>query len=121
MLVAALVISTQTARIRDQAAEAMAREARNETLYRLSRRLAGQGMVFDVARVAAEYAEEVFQGRVVIFLPQDGKINFPAPVLRPSARSQLRGAGRAVGVRPRRNVGPRNARPMATQRRSTSR
>ena len=76
MLITALVISTQTARIRNHAAEAIAREARNETLYRLSRRLAGQGRVMDVARLAAEYAEEVFDGRVVIFLPQDGKISF---------------------------------------------
>jgi two-component system sensor histidine kinase KdpD len=76
MLITALVISTQTARIRNHAAEVMAREARNETLYRLSRRLAGQGMVMDVARLAAEYAEEVFEGRIVIFLPEDGKIDF---------------------------------------------
>ena len=76
MLITALVISTQTARIRNHAAEVTAREARNETLYRLSRRLAGQGMVMDVARVAAEYAEEIFEGRIVIFLPQEGKIDF---------------------------------------------
>ena len=76
MLITALVISTQTSRIRNHAAEVLAREARNETLYRLSRRLAGQGLVMDVARLAAEYAEEVFEGRVVIFLPQDGKIDF---------------------------------------------
>ena len=41
MLIMALVISTPTARIRNHAAEVTAREARNETLYRLSRRLAG--------------------------------------------------------------------------------
>ena len=76
MLITALVISTQTARIRNHAAEVTAREARNETLYRLSRRLAGQGIVMDVARLAAEYAEEVFDGRIVIFLPQEGKIDF---------------------------------------------
>ena len=50
MLITALVISTQTARIRDQAAEVTAREARNETLYRLSRRWPGRVMVMDVAR-----------------------------------------------------------------------
>jgi two-component system, OmpR family, sensor histidine kinase KdpD len=76
MLAAALVISTQTARIRTQAAEAIAREARTETLYRLSRRLAGQASVFELTRVAAEYAEEVLGGHVVIFLPQDGRIDF---------------------------------------------
>ena len=76
MLGTALVISTQTARIRNHAAEAMARESRNETLYRLSRRLADQGRVMDVARIAAEYAEEVFEGSLVIFLPQESKIDF---------------------------------------------
>jgi two-component system, OmpR family, sensor histidine kinase KdpD len=76
MLAAALVISTQTARIRTQAAEAIAREARTETLYRFSRRLAGQASVFELTRVAAEYAEEVLGGHVVIFLPQDGHIDF---------------------------------------------
>jgi two-component system sensor histidine kinase KdpD len=76
MLVVALVISTQTARIRTQAANAVEREARTETLYRLSRSLAGQTRVFEVARTAAECAEEVFQTPVVIFLPDDGKITF---------------------------------------------
>ena len=76
MLVVALVISTQTARIREQAESAEDREARTETLYRLSRRVAGQTRVFDVARTAAECAEEVFQTPVVIFLPDEGKITF---------------------------------------------
>src|SRR5689334_16229220 len=76
MLVVALVISTQTARIRKQAADANIREARTETLYRLSRRLAGENHVFDIARIAADYASEVFHGEVVIFLPEDGRIAF---------------------------------------------
>ena len=76
MLVVALVISTQTARIRKQAADAALREARTETLHRLSRHLAGETRLLDMARVAAEYASEVFHAPVVIFLPQDGKISF---------------------------------------------
>jgi two-component system sensor histidine kinase KdpD len=76
MLVVALVISTQTAGIRKQANDAAIREARSETLYHLSRRVAGQTRVFDVARMAAEYAEEVFQVKVVIFLPEEGRISF---------------------------------------------
>ncbi len=76
MLVVALVISTQTARIRRQATEAVGRVARTEVLYRLSRRLAGPSQILEVARSAAEYAEEVFQTRVVIFLPDEGKITF---------------------------------------------
>jgi two-component system, OmpR family, sensor histidine kinase KdpD len=75
MLVVALVVSTQTARTRIQAADAVEREARTEALYRLSRRLAGQTQVLDVARTAAECAEEVFEAHVVIFLPDEGSIN----------------------------------------------
>jgi two-component system, OmpR family, sensor histidine kinase KdpD len=76
MLVVALVISTQTARIRSQAAHAIDREARTKALYRLSRRLSAQTRVFDAARTAAELAEEVFETPVVIFLPDKGKISF---------------------------------------------
>jgi two-component system, OmpR family, sensor histidine kinase KdpD len=76
MLVVALVISAQTARIREQAAAAALREARSETVYRLSRRLAAESRLFDMARAAAEYASDVFQTAVVIFIPQDGRINF---------------------------------------------
>ncbi|MCU1233885.1 MAG: kdpD [Candidatus Solibacter sp.] len=76
MLAVALVISTQTARIREQAATAARGESRSQTLYHLSRRLAGQDRAFDMARIAAEYAAEVFQGCVVIFLPEEGKISF---------------------------------------------
>jgi two-component system, OmpR family, sensor histidine kinase KdpD len=76
MLVVALVISTQTAGIRKQAADAAARENRSETLYHLSHRLAYQTRIFDVARAASEYAEEVFQRKIVIFLPDEGRISF---------------------------------------------
>lgn len=76
MLAVALVISTQTARIRLQAAYATGREARTETLYGLSRILADQTTVFDLTRTAAEYAERVIPARVVIFLPEDSQINF---------------------------------------------
>ena len=76
MLVVALVIGTQTARIRAQVAHALEREARTKALYRLSRRLSAQTRVFDAARTAAELAEEVFETRVVIFLPDQGRISF---------------------------------------------
>src|SRR5262249_44597931 len=76
MLVVALVISTQTARIRMQAARAVDREARTDALYRLSRKLAGETRVFEVARAAAELAQEVFKTIVVIYLPNRGKISF---------------------------------------------
>src|SRR5438045_9463385 len=75
MLVVALVISTQTARIRKQAADAIIRQSRSETLYRLSRRLAGGNRVLDMARIAAEHTAEVIHGIVVIFLPEGGRIS----------------------------------------------
>ena len=76
MLVVALVISTQTARIRVQVAAALGRESRTQTLYQLAGRLSAPGHVFDLARAAAEFAEKVFATRVVIFLPDEGKMNF---------------------------------------------
>jgi two-component system sensor histidine kinase KdpD len=76
MLVVALVISTQTARIRENVLHAMDREARTQALYRLSSALAGQTRVFEIARAAAELAEEVLQTTVVIFLPDSGRISF---------------------------------------------
>ncbi|MGH9645811.1 MAG: DUF4118 domain-containing protein [Bryobacteraceae bacterium] len=76
MLVVALVISTQTARLKEHATLAAVREARTEALYRLSSRLAGETRVFDAARSAATLAEDVFGARVVIFLPEDGKLSF---------------------------------------------
>lgn len=76
MLVVALVISTQTARIRTQAAGAIGREARTQTLYRLAGKLAGETHVFDLARAAANFAEEVFRTKAVVFLPKLGNIDF---------------------------------------------
>jgi two-component system sensor histidine kinase KdpD len=76
MLVVALVISTQTSRVRAQAAAALGREARTETLYRLSGRLADKNQVFELARAAADFAEETFGLSAVIFLPGEGRISF---------------------------------------------
>src|SRR5579862_2672292 len=76
MLAVALVISTQTARLRTHAEQASEREARTNALYRLSRDLAAETSVFEAARAAAELAEEVFRTRVLIFLPEDGKLSF---------------------------------------------
>jgi len=83
MLTTTLAISTQAARIRSQALDAMVREKWNETLYRLSGRLAGNTEVLDIARLAGEYAEELFDGRIIIFLPEAGKIDFTRGQLQP--------------------------------------
>jgi two-component system sensor histidine kinase KdpD len=76
MLVVALVISTQTARIRASVLHAMDREARTKALYRLSSALAGQTRAFEIARAAAELAGQVLKTTVVIFLPDQGKVSF---------------------------------------------
>jgi two-component system, OmpR family, sensor histidine kinase KdpD len=76
MLVVALVISTQTARIRESVRAALEREARTQALYQLSRNLTGQTRVFEAARAAASLAEDVFGTTVVIFLADEGRISF---------------------------------------------
>ncbi|MEP7354128.1 MAG: DUF4118 domain-containing protein [Acidobacteriota bacterium] len=76
MLVVALVISTQTDRIRAHAIDATEREARAQALYRLSDRLANETKLFDTACVAASVASEVLQSQVVIFMPKDDAISF---------------------------------------------
>jgi two-component system, OmpR family, sensor histidine kinase KdpD len=77
MLAVALVISTQTARLREHVVQAAGREARTEALCRLSRGLAGESSIFEAARAAAMLAEQVFGTRAVMFLPEDdGRLSF---------------------------------------------
>ncbi len=76
MLVVALVISAQTARIRGNAKAALEREARTQMVYEISRRLAREERVVDVARAAAEFAEETLPAQITIFLPVDREISF---------------------------------------------
>ena len=107
MLVVALVISTQTARLKDHAAQAAVREARTEALYRLSSKLAGETRVFEAARAAAALAEEVFGARVVMFLPEDGKLSFrrrtsdvlPVPTSEESIAQWVFDHGHKAGLR----------------------
>jgi two-component system sensor histidine kinase KdpD len=76
MLVVALVISAQTARIRTHAQSALQREARAQMLYELSRRLSRENRVVEVARAAAEFAEEMLPAQIVVFLPSGREISF---------------------------------------------
>ena len=76
MLAVAVVISTQTARIRKHTEAVAAREARAETLYRLSEALASETRVFEVARTAAALAGEALSAQVVIFLREGESISF---------------------------------------------
>ena len=76
MLAVALVIGTQTGKLREFARQAHQREARTAALYRLSRSLAQETRVFDAARSGAHLASEILRTPVVVFLPQDGRISF---------------------------------------------
>ncbi len=76
MLSVALVLSSQTERIKDHASEAAAREARTGALLRLSDRLAGETRVFDAAQAAARWTAEAISATVVIFLPENGRMSF---------------------------------------------
>ena len=76
MLVVALIISTQTARIRRQAQEAVGRQVRTEALYNLSRRLTEQSEDADVARIAEKCAEETFGGAFAI-VPKENRKTDP--------------------------------------------
>lgn len=76
MLVVALVISIQSARIRAHRTMAREKEVRAEAMYRLTRILSAETRVFEAARAAAALATEIFGTDVEIFLPEDGKISF---------------------------------------------
>ncbi|MEQ1886606.1 MAG: DUF4118 domain-containing protein [Bryobacteraceae bacterium] len=76
MLIVALVISSLTAQIRANSFRAAHGESRTKALYRLSSQLAPHTRAFDAAVAATEVAEEVFDAKVTIFLPDDGRISF---------------------------------------------
>ena len=76
MFAVTMVISWQTQRIRRQRVETTTREARAQTLYRLSERLAKETRVFEVARAAATLASEALGTQVVIFLRDGHELSF---------------------------------------------
>ena len=76
MLTVALIVSSLTVRIRDQAARAVDREARTQALYGFTRELAAQPRVFDVASRAAELTSEAFRCPAMILLPEARRITF---------------------------------------------
>ena len=75
MLVVALVISSLTAKLRAESERAAERESRTKALYRLSSQLAPHTRAFDAAITATEVAEEVFDAKVAIYLPEDGQFS----------------------------------------------
>ncbi len=80
MLAVALVISAQTSKLRTLAADARLRARRTDALYRLSRGLAEESQILDMARKAASLAEEVFGMRTTILLPHEGRITADSQV-----------------------------------------
>jgi two-component system sensor histidine kinase KdpD len=69
MLLVALVISTLTARLRQQAETARQRERRTISLYAISHELASTRSTDGLLQTAARHISEVFESRVVLLLP----------------------------------------------------
>jgi two-component system sensor histidine kinase KdpD len=70
MLFVALVISTLTIRLRQQAEAARQRERRTASLYAMSRELASTRSVDDLLQAAARHISAVFESQVALLLPQ---------------------------------------------------
>src|SRR4030095_15312994 len=84
MLGLAVFISAMTARLRAHALAAIARESQTAALYRLSNNLVGRTRMFDILKAAAELAEETFNSKVSVFMPDEaGQVSFTK---RPSER-----------------------------------
>lgn len=73
MLAISLVISTLTARIREQVQAANQRERRTESLHRLSRQLAGASGTDFLAGMAGRQVAEIFGGETAVYLPDDAR------------------------------------------------
>lgn len=75
MLTVALLISTLTVRLHQQAEASRARERRTAALYAMSRGLASTRGVANLLRIAAQHIAEVFDGEVLVLLPgEDGRL-----------------------------------------------
>jgi two-component system, OmpR family, sensor histidine kinase KdpD len=71
MLLVSLLISTLAVRVKDQAEAARQRERRTQTLYAMSRDLAGLGTPDEIARVTSRHVGDLFRGKAVILLPDE--------------------------------------------------
>lgn len=72
MLLIALLTSTLTARLREQGDAARERERRTESLYRLTRQLAGVAGSEFLVGMAGKQMQEIFGGEVAVYLPNEG-------------------------------------------------
>lgn len=69
MLVVALIISTLTVRVRQQAEAARQRERRTAALYALTREFASKRGLQNLPRAAVRHIGEVFESQAVVLLP----------------------------------------------------
>lgn len=70
MLLAGMLISSLTARIRRQSSAARDREERTAALYALTRALAGARDATEIAKIATAQIESVFDSSAVLLLPE---------------------------------------------------
>jgi K+-sensing histidine kinase KdpD len=73
-LVAAVLTSHLTARIRNQAEAAQRREQRTAALYEFTRELAAAEAIDDIVRIVARHVVEQSHGSVVVLLADRGKL-----------------------------------------------
>jgi two-component system, OmpR family, sensor histidine kinase KdpD len=71
MLITALVISTLTVRLRQQAEAAREREGRTAALYAMSRDLAAARNLDEILQAAARHISSVFLSQVLLLLPDE--------------------------------------------------
>jgi two-component system sensor histidine kinase KdpD len=74
LFVVSLVISTLTARTREQADAAIQREAQTSALYNLGRDLTSASDLHQVAEIIINHINQAFGREVAIFLPENGQL-----------------------------------------------
>jgi two-component system, OmpR family, sensor histidine kinase KdpD len=74
LFLVSLVISTLTARTREQAESAIQREAHTSALYTLGRDLTAATDLHQVAEIIISHISQVFGRDVAVFLPENGKL-----------------------------------------------
>lgn len=74
LFIVSLVVSTLTARTREQAEAAIQREAQTSALYNLGRDLTSARDLHQVANIIISHIGQVFGREVAIFLPENGQL-----------------------------------------------
>jgi two-component system sensor histidine kinase KdpD len=74
LFIVSLVVSTLTARVREQAEAAIQREAHTSALYTLGRDLTSASDLRHVAEIIISHISQDFGREVAIFLPENGKL-----------------------------------------------